>query len=174
MQIRNQFKRPRDWKIVAGAGALATVGVAGFALSGPLGAEADDSSTIRLEHQATITDAPVPAPLPANGVVSLADIADDLDSPFDDGGRGGGGGDDSPNDSPPRRSGGGGDDSPNDSAPPGGGGGGNDSPDNSPASPTPPPADSPDDSPASPASPPTDSPDDSPASPDSPDGSQDS
>jgi hypothetical protein len=138
MQIKDQWKHPRNWKVVTGAGALAAVGLAGLALTAPIAADADDNG-IELQERAQVTQTTIRAPLPANGVVDLSDL-DDNDSPFDDNGRrvgGAGDGNDSADDSPPRRP----------------GGGGNDSVDTSPASPD---QDSPDQ--ASPASPDQDSP----------------
>jgi hypothetical protein len=163
MQIKDQWKHPRNWKVVTGAGALAAVGLAGLALTAPIAADADDNG-IELQERAQVTQTTIRAPLPANGVVDLSDL-DDNDSPFDDNGRrvgGAGDGNDSADDSPPGRAAGSGNESADDSPPRRPGGGGNDSVDTSPASPD---QDSPDQ--ASPASPDQDSPDQaSPASPD--------
>ena len=153
MQIKDQWKYPRNWKVVTGAGALAAVGLAGLALTAPVAADADENG-IELQEQAQVTQTTIRAPLPANGVVDLSGL-DDNDSPFDDNGRragGAGDGNDSADDSPPRRAAGGGNDSADDSPPRRPAGGGNDSVDTSPASPD---QDSPDQ--ASPASPDQDS-----------------
>jgi hypothetical protein len=162
MQIKNQWKRPRDWKVVTGAGAVAALGITGLVLASP--ADGLPPGSISLEEKAQIAEATVPRPLPGNGIVDLSYLGDDLDSPFDDGTRnrvtggddspddspapGAGGGDDSPDDSPAPGAGGG-DDSPDDSPVPGaGGGGGDDSPDDSPVPGAGGGDDSPDDSPA--------------------------
>jgi hypothetical protein len=154
MQIKDQWKYPRNWKVVTGAGALAAVGLAGFALTGPMAANADEDG-IMLEERAQVNQTTIRAPLPANGVVDLSDF-DDNDSPFDDNGQRGDADDRDAgsDDSPPRTA----------------GGGGNDSVDASPdgqdqASPATPDQDSPDQ--GSPATPDQDSPDQaSPATPD--------
>jgi hypothetical protein len=163
MQIKDQWKYPRNWKVVTGAGALAAVGLAGFALTGPIAANADEDGIV-LEERAQVTQTTIRAPLPANGVVDLSDL-DDNDSPFDDNAPRGGGADDrdaGSADSPPRRAGGGGNDSV-DASP-----GGQDQ-----ASPATPDQDSPDH--ASPATPDQDSPDQaSPATPDQDSPDQDS
>jgi hypothetical protein len=155
MQIRDQWKYPRNWKVVTGAGALAAVGLAGFALSGPNAASAEDDG-IELQERAQVAPTTIRAPLPTNGVVDLSDI-DDNDSPFDDnGGRGVGAedGDAGTDDSPRRQAGSDGNDSV-DTSP--------DSPDQ--VSPATVDLDSPDQD--SPATPDQDSPDvDSPDSPD--------
>ncbi len=138
MQIKDQWKQPRNWKVIAGAGTLAAVGITGLALAGPIAADADDD-VIELEERAQITQTTVRAPLPADGIIDRADLSDDRDSPFDDAPRRGAGADDSPaSDSPSPDS----PDSPAPAAPP---------PD-APDSPDPSPQDSPD-NPASPDAP---------------------
>ncbi len=140
MQIKNQWKQPRNWKVIAGAGSLAAVGIAGLTLAGPIAADADDDA-IELEERARLTQTTVRAPLPADGIIDRADLSDDRDSPFDDTPRPGAAADDSPSPDSPSA----------------------DSPD------SPPPAAPVPDGPDSPDSPSPDSPDspDSPASPDS-------
>lgn len=154
MQTRNQWKRPRDWKVVAGVAAAATLGITGLALASP-----DDGSVpdaITLEDQASVVDVSIPDSLPPVSVVDLTDDTD-LDSPFDDSPI-----QDSPDDSPPGPTTTLADDSP--------------SPDDSPPAPSTTAATvaddspSPDDSPAAPTTPITvaddsPSPDDSPPAP---------
>ncbi len=168
MQLKDQFKQPRNWKVVGTMAVSAALGISGLALAVPGGA--GDVNSIDLQDPATldrVTSTSVP---PTTQALMFEDLASplqvqppttttraggrDLDSPFD-----------SPTPSP---------DSPSPDSPP--------SPASpSPASPASPASPSPDspspDSPPSPATPSPDSPDSprSPASPDSPDsGSADS
>jgi len=145
MQIKNQWKRPRDWKVVAGAGAVAALGITGLVLANPADGTVPDA--ISLEDRARIAETTVPRPLPLTGIINLSDLEGDLDSPFDDnGGDTVTDDDDSPDDSTPVGTGGDDDDSPDDSVPTTGGGDDDDSPDDSPE-PSPAPGGGDDDSP---------------------------
>ncbi len=54
MQTKNQWKRPRDWKVVAGAGAVAALGITGLVLANPADGTVPDA--ISLEERATIAE----------------------------------------------------------------------------------------------------------------------
>ncbi len=134
MQIKNQWKRPRDWKVVAGVGAVAALGITGLVIANP--ADGSVPTSISLEERARIAETGIGQPIPPiDDVVDLSQFGDDLNSPFDD--------------ASPAIAATGDDDSTNVATTA-------DAP-----APPPPPADSPDDSPATPAPRAAASPDDS-------------
>ncbi|MDQ3781315.1 MAG: hypothetical protein M3349_00050, partial [Actinomycetota bacterium] len=140
MQIKDQWKRPRDWKVVAGVGAVAALGITGLVIANP--ADGSVPASISLEERARIAETRIGQPIPPiEDVIDLSRFGDDLSSPFDDDSPGiaDTGGDDSADGAasadapapPPSSSAadgspppGGGDDSGDDGAPSRGGGGG--------------------------------------------------
>jgi hypothetical protein len=148
VQLRDQWKRPRDWKVIAGASALAALGVTGLVLVNPVDGSVPEP--ISLEERARVDEASIPASLPPNGVIDLTDGRDDSDSPLAEGGISnratgdeastnagesspstGGAGDDA-DDSPAAPTGGGADDTDDTPQAPRAGSGGEDDPDTSP------------------------------------------
>ncbi len=97
MQIKDQWKRPRDWKVVAGVGAVAALGITGLLLANP--ADGSLPRHISLEERARIAETRVNQPIPpVENVIDLSRLGDETSSPFGDLGPGAPvtGGDDSP------------------------------------------------------------------------------
>lgn len=149
MQIKDQWKRPRDWKVVAGVGAVAALGITGLVIANP--ADGSMPASISLEERARIAETRIGQPIPpVEDVIDLSQFGDDLSSPFDDDSPeiAATGGDDSadgaaPSDAPaPPPGSSAADDSPAPAPPPAAG-----SPDDSPAPAPPPASSSPEDSP---------------------------
>jgi hypothetical protein len=80
VQLKHQWKRPRDWKVAAGAGAVAALGLTGLVLADPAGGSIPDAIT--LEERSRITATSITIPPPPNRIVDLTGGGADLDSPL--------------------------------------------------------------------------------------------
>lgn len=84
MQLRNQFKGAKNWKVVASVAAASALGVSSLALAGENGTpQAPDS--IHLDDKTAVTQVSAPTTVPTTVAEALklgADTAS-VDSPFD-------------------------------------------------------------------------------------------
>lgn len=77
MQIRSMYRRPGNWKALAGVAAAGTIGLGGLALADPGWADTPPPITLT-DIEAVTTSVPAGSPGPTILILS------DLDSPFAD------------------------------------------------------------------------------------------
>ena len=78
MQTRDMFKKPTNWKVLAGVAAVSAIGIGGLAVADSRGSE--NPEPITLTDQQSVTTVTRLNLTPAPSVV----VPNDLDSPFDD------------------------------------------------------------------------------------------
>lgn len=85
MQTRNQWKRPKNWKVVASVAAASALGLSGFALASDDGvAKTPDSISLDDTTKVTEVTNPTKVPTTVEDAVQLGADTASLDSPFDD------------------------------------------------------------------------------------------